>query len=337
MILVVSSYRCNGVSHLDDKGIQVMELSWPVVFKIGASLAGVIIGIGMFSEASWSVKLKVAATLLVGIILIGFLSTLGAPVEPFRVICVPSFGGAITLAGLAVLAGFISYFLSWPYGREIGILAAPAGLAVWAVRGGNMAELMRMAPTLAQRQALLASLKWEPVFWLAIVAVGFGGVLIGQKIAAKPEPNESQEKSDSKANTYLNGLIAVVGSVLIAQFCIAIFAQDVRIGPVVAQPSVGQIVFAVLVSFGIAAFLVKKFLNAGYIWPIAASALLTGFVVITCIKQDTLKQLAKHYPPVFFSSTVISILPVQMVAFGVLGSIAGYWLAVRYNYWRKNL
>jgi hypothetical protein len=319
-----------------------VEISWLLVFKIGASLAGVLAGIGMFSELPWPVKLKVTAALLVGIILIGFLAPSGTPVEPFGVISVPTFGGAITLAGLAVLAGFIGYFLSWPYGREIGILAVPAGLAIWAVRGGNMAELMRLAPTLAQRQVLFAALKWEPIFWLAIVAAGFGGVLIGQKIIAKHEPNESQEKSDSKANTYLNVLIAVVGSVFIAQFCIWIFAQDVRIpdhrlGSVMAQPAVGQIVFAILVSFGIAAFLVKKFLDASYIWPIVASALVTGFAVITHIKEDTLQYLIEHHPPVFFSRVVTSILPVQMVAFGVLGSIAGYWLAVRYNYWRKHL
>jgi hypothetical protein len=286
-----------------------MELSWLLVFKIGVSLAGVLAGIGMFSELSWAVKLKLTATLLVGIILIG-LAPLGTPVEPFGVTSAPAFGGAITLAGLAVLAGFIGYFLSWPNGREIGILAVPAGLA--------------------------------------IVAAGFGGVLVGQKIIAKSEPRDGQrrqascgEKSGSKANIYLNVIIAVVGSVFIAQFCIGIFAQDVRLpdhklGSVVAQPSVGQIVFAVLVSFGIAAFLVKKFLNASYLWPIVASALVTGFAVVTYVRQDTLQYLIEHHPPIFFSSVVASILPVQMVSFGVLGSIAGYWLAVRYDYWRKH-
>ena len=51
-----------------------MELSWLLVFKIGASLAGVFAGIGMFSELPWSAKLKVTATLLAGIILIGLLA-----------------------------------------------------------------------------------------------------------------------------------------------------------------------------------------------------------------------------------------------------------------------
>jgi hypothetical protein len=253
-----------------------------------------------------------------------------------------SFGGAITLALLAFLAGFIAYFLSWPYGREIGILAAPSGLAIWAVRCGNMANLMRINTTVAHRQELFATLKFEPVFWLAIVAAGFAGVLIGQKILQpKPGPDETQEESNSKLNIYLNTAIALVGSVLIAHLCIAVLAKDVQIsdnklGSVFAQPALGQIVFAVLVSFGIAAFVVKKFLNVSYIWPTVASALVTAFAVSSYVKQDVLQHLVQHWPTVFFSNAVISILPVQMVAFGSLGSIAGYWLAVRYNYWRKH-
>jgi hypothetical protein len=27
---------------------------------------------------------------------------------------------------------------------------------------------------------------------------------------------------------------------------------------------------------------------------------------------------------------------VQMVAFGALGSVAGYWMAIRFDYWRKH-
>jgi len=313
-----------------------MELSWMFVLKIGASLAGVIAGMGMFSELTWPVKLKVTATLLVGIILIGLLAPIGTPVEPFAPVSVSSFGGATILAILAVLTGFISFFLAWPNGREIGILAVPAGLAIWAVRGGSMADLMRLAPTLAQRQELFAALKWEPIFWLAIVAAGFGGVLIGEHIVARPS------SIVPRYSLLASRIFAVVASVVIAQFCIGIFAQGIRIpdhrlGSAMSQPAVGQIVFAVLVSFGITAFLVKKFLNAGYIWPASASALTTGFTIITSLRQDTLQQLVERHPPVFFPISVISIMPLQMVAFGVLGSIAGYWLAVRVNFQQKHI
>ncbi len=298
-------------------------------------------------ELSWLMRLRIAASVATGAILIDILAwPLAAPPEPFGAVSLTagtiSFGGAITLAALAFLAGLIAYFLSWPYGREIGILAAPSGLAIWALRCGSMTSLMRINPTVAQRQALFATLKWEPVFWLAIVAAGFAGVLVGQKILRpKPEPDKMQEKSNSKSNIYLNAAIALVGSVLIAQFCISIFAQDVQIsdnklGSVLAQPALGQIVFAVFVSFGIAAFVVKKFLNVSYVCPTVASALVTAFAVSAYVKQDVLQHLVQHWPAVFFSHAVTSILPVQMVAFGSLGSIAGYWLAVRYNYWRKH-
>jgi len=292
-------------------------------------------------------RLRITAAVATGAILIGILAwPLAAPPEPFGAVSLTAgtigFGAAITFGVLAFLAGFIAYFLSWPYGREIGILAAPSGLAIWAVCCGSMASLMRLNPTAAQRQALFATLKWEPLFWLAIVAAGFAGVLVGQKILCpKPEPDKPKEKSNSKSNIYLNAAIALVGSVLIAQFCISILAQDVRIfdnklGSVLAQPAVGQIVFAVFVSFGIAAFVVKKFLNVSYICPTVASALVTAFAVSAYVKQDVLQHLVQHWPAVFFSHAVNSILPVQMVAFGSLGSIAGYWLAVRYNYWRKH-
>jgi hypothetical protein len=289
-------------------------------------------------------KLRITAAVVTGVVLIGILAwPLAAPHEPFGAVCAGaiSFGGAVILVILALLAGFIAHFLSWPFGREIGILAAPSGLAVWAVRSGSMTALMQLNPTTAQRQALLTTLKWEPIFWLVIVAAGFVGVLLGQKIQSNLKPDETQDKSNSKPGKYLTPIIALVGSALIAQLCLKIFAQDVRIfdnrlGSVMAQPTVGQIVFAVLVSFGLAAFVVKKFLDASYIWPTIASALVTAFAISIYVKQDVLQHLVQHWPAAFFSNTVISILPVQMVAFGTLGSIAGYWMAVRYDYWRKH-
>ncbi|UCE99218.1 MAG: hypothetical protein JSV82_08620 [Planctomycetota bacterium] len=291
-------------------------------------------------------KLRIAAAVAVGVILIGFAALpLAAPAEPFGVVSVlagdMTTRGAVILVAVAFVTGIIAYFLSWPHGRQIGILAVPAGLSIWALRYGSMADLVRVNSTSVQRLALFDALKWEPLFWLGIVAAGFGGVLMGQKLRAVPQPEKNRQESNSKSNKYLNIIIALVGSVLIAQFCIRVFAQDVkmfdvRLGSVVAQPSVGQIVFAVLVSFGIAAFVVKEFLDVSYIWPVVSSALVTGFVIMIYIRQDVVQQLVERQPVVFFSNAVVSILPVQMVAFGTLGSIVGYWLAIRYNYLRKH-
>jgi len=287
-------------------------------------------------ELSWPMKLRIAAAAAIGVLLIGILAWPYA--EPFGAVKAMGSDGAVVLVVLAFVAGFIGYFVSWPYGREIGILVVPFGLSIWAVRSGSMAGLIQLNPTAAQRQELIASLKWEPFFWLFIVAAGFAGVLFAQKLISNKKL-VSQEKSKSGPGKYLVLIIALVSSVFIAQFCIRIVAQDVRIsdsnlGSVIGQPAVGQIVFAVLVSFGAAAFVAKKFFNADYIWPSVASAFVTA--VMATIYAKEVPGLVQSWPAAFFPNSVISILPVQMVAFGTLGSVAGYWMAIRYEYWRKH-
>ncbi len=290
-------------------------------------------------------RLRIAAAAVAGVVLIGVWGwPLAAPTEPNGAVLAAAMttSARIYLVAMSFLAGLIAYFLSWPYGRQIGVLAVPSGLAIWAFRSGDMAGLILLNPTAEQRQLLFAALKWEPFFWLVVVVIGFLGVLTAQKLTGrKVNTIEDERKSGSKLNIYLSGTIAVVSSILIAPFCIRIFAQDVRmfdskLGSVVAQPAAAQIVFAVLVSFGLAAFIAKKFLNADYICPVIATAFVPFFVISVYVKPDVLQHLARSWPLVFSPDAVTAILPIQSVAFGTLGSIAGYWMAVRYNYWRKH-
>jgi hypothetical protein len=294
-------------------------------------------------ELSWLMRLRIAAAAAVGVLLLGFLAwPLVVPAEPLGIVSISaiSFTNRVVLVVLACLAGFVSYFLSWPYGREIAVLAVPSGLAVWAIRSGNMASLMLQNSTVAQRQEVFASLRWEPIFWLALVAAGLGSSFLAEKIGKTAQPGQVEEKSNPPRNIYLNAALALVGSGLVAQFCVRLFARDIsffdrKMGLVTAQPELGQIIFAVSASFLIAAFVVKNFLNASYIWPIAASALVTWFAITIHCRRDILQYMQTYWPAVFFPSSTVAILPLQMVAFGTLGSVAGYWLAVRYNYWRK--
>ena len=294
-------------------------------------------------ELSWPIKLRIAAVLATGIIVIGVAAwPLAAPNEPYGLV----FFGTISLPAVAALivvaflVGLISYLISWPWGKEIGILAVPAGLGVWAIRSGNAAGLMQTTASIEQRQAFYNAVKWEPIIWLVIVAAGFAAVLVADRIWGKTAPVETKEKPKPKSSRYLNIVISVIASVLIAQFCIGIFAQDVRMPDkqlrwVVGQPASGQIVFAVLVSFAVSAFVAKKFLNAGYIWPTISSGLVSAYAISAYVKPDVLRYLARQWPAAFFPNAVASVLPLQMVAFGTIGSIIGYWLAVRYGYWRR--
>jgi hypothetical protein len=290
-------------------------------------------------------KLRIAGAAATGVLLIGILAwPLAEPHDPLGTVSVTagtiSLGGAVVLVVLAFSAGFIGFFVSHPYGRQIGILAAPAGLTFWVLRSGNMVNLVRRTAPDNQPE-LFAALRWEPLFWLAVVAAGFAGVLVAQKFSQLIGSAKFVRQSRAGPNIKINIIIALVASILIAQLFIRVFAQNVRLsdqklGSVVTQPTTGQIIFAVFMSFGIAAFVVKKFLNVGYIWPIIASAFVTAFAIFGYGRHNMLEYLSSHLPTNFFTSPVLSILPLQIVALGTLGSIAGYWMAVRYNYWRKH-
>ena len=295
-------------------------------------------------ELSLVMRLRIAAAAAIGVVLIGILAwplaSSPGPLDAVRASDI-SIGASITLVVLAFLTGLLAYFVSWPHGREIGILAVPSGLTIWAVRSGSMTSLMQLYPSAEQRQAIYTAFKWNSVFWLVLVAAGFIGVLLGQKIMSSPRSPAKQKTSNSKSTQYLSAIIAMAGSVFIAQFCIGMFARDVsladpKLGAIMAQPSIGQIVFAVFISFGVAAFIVKKFLDVSYIWPAIATVLLTIYAVSNYARQDVLQYFVQERPSAFFVNSVISILPVQIVALGTLGSIAGYWMAIRYNYWRKH-
>jgi len=293
-------------------------------------------------ELSWIMKLRIVAAAVVGVVFVSIVAwPWDNPPDPFGTLLVQYIGlnGAVTLLIMSFLAGLIAYFVAWPYGLEIGILAVPFGLAVWAARTGSVAALMQFNPAFSQRQTLFATLRLEPIFWFAVVIVGFAGVTLGHRIHPGRKYQEIKEKNKLSRNKYLNPIIALVVVVLLTQFCIKILAQDVifsdnRLGSVMAQPAVGQIIFAVFVSFGISAFIVKRYLDVGYIWPIIGSSLVTAFSIMTYAKPNQLNTLVELWPAVFFPNAVISILPIQMVVFGTLGSIWGYWMAVRYQYWR---
>lgn len=286
-------------------------------------------------ELTWPLKLRIAAASAVGIALIYGIAwpLAGTSIRAGAV----SYDRAVLLIGLAFLAGLIGYFAAWPYGREIGILAAPAGLAVWAFHSGTVGSLFQQNPTVAQRQDIVASLQFESVLWLVVVAAGFAGVLLAQRVFPSQKPE--QTKPMSVPGAYLNPVAALAVSALIAHILIGRLAQDVVMSDnilrsVVAQPAKGQIAFAVLVSFGAAAFAVRKLLNVGYIWPAVSTVLVTAFAMRSYAGE--VAYLAQNWPAVFYENSVSSVLPVQMVAFGTLGSIAGYWTSIRYDFWRKH-
>ena len=297
-------------------------------------------------ELTWPIKLRIAAAAAVGIAVIGVYAwPMVAPADEFGVVSVIngtiSAYDVLVLLGLAFGVGLIAYFVSWPYGSQIGVLAVPAGLAIWAVRCGSMGTLLQLNATIVSRQQIYSTFCWEPVIWLSIVAAGYLGVFLASHIVHPAKTVETVKPQKRGFGVLLNVVIAVIGSAILAQFFIGLLARDFTIwdstsGAAVAQPAMGQIVFAVLISFGFVGFLVQRVLGVDYIWPVIGSCLVNFVAVSSYGKHEVLEYFIQRWPAVFFSNSALAVLPVQIVAFGSLGAIAGYWIAVRYEYWHKH-
>jgi hypothetical protein len=297
-------------------------------------------------ELTWPIKLRIAAAAAVGIALIGIYAwPMVAPADPFGIVSVTNGTmdsyRVLVLLGLAFGAGLAAYFLSWPYGIRIGILAVPAGLAVWAVRCGNMGTLMQLNTSVVSRQQIYSAFCWEPLLWLAMVAAGYLGVFLASQIVHPAKTSGTGKPQKRGFGVLLNIIVAVVGSAVLGQFFIGMLARDFTIwdstnGAAVAQPAIGQIVFAILVSFGIIGFLVQRVLGVDYIWPIIGTSLVNLVAVSFYGKYEVLEYFIQRWPAMFFSNSVLAVLPIQIVTFGSLGAIAGYWIAVRYDDWHRH-
>jgi hypothetical protein len=136
----------------------------------------------------------------------------------------------------------------------------------------------------------------------------------------------------------LTGVAVLAAGVLIAHFFVGVFVQDIttsrNIPP--TQPAAGQILFGVTAAFAVVSFIIKKFTNLGYLWPILSSGFVMAVAQTIHGNAHTIRQFAETRPATFFAHSALAVLPVQFVALGTLGSILGYWIAVRYDWWRKH-
>jgi len=292
-------------------------------------------------ELSWINKLRIGAVAALGMIVIGLLAwPLAAPEDPLAPVrsASISLSGTLVLLALALATGFIGHFIAWPHGREIGILGVPFGLLIWVARSGPMQTLTQANTTPAGREAILQSLRFESIYWLLIVAAGFLGVLLAQRL----RPGSGTPITVDAMKRFLRPNIAILAiaalpiTVVLAHFFLGVFAQDLSISKAATQPAIGQVFFGATAAFAVAGFVVKKFLDLSYVWPAIGTVLVIPFSIATYGRTDTIQKFAETEPATWFPHVAFAILPLQLVALGTIGAVTGYWLAVRYDYWRKH-
>lgn len=296
-------------------------------------------------ELTVVMRLRIVITMAAGIGILAFLAfPLIAPPTPLDAITfytgnITPVSAALYIA-IAYIAGMVAHLVSYPHGRHLAPLAIPAGLAACTFRSGTMTSLLQQHNTLTARKEVYALLQWEGFFWLAVVAAGFLGVkTLSKYINSSTVPNFPHPDSKASDNKYLSHGIAVVASVIFAVFVIGFLAQDVRIfdaqlGSITGQPSRGQVAFAVIIAFALSGFISKYYLNVHYLLPTLSAAFLILYCTRVYASPSIVQHMSNSYPAAFFARSISAILPIQMICFAAIGSIAGYWIAIKTAYSR---
>ena len=291
-------------------------------------------------ELTVVMRLRIAIAMAVGIVIMAFIAfPLIAPTTPMDAITF--YDGNITPVSailyviIAFVTGIIAHLVSYPHGIHLAPLAVPAALAAATFRSGTMMSLLQQNNELTKKIAIYSFLQWETFYWLTVVSAGFLGVLTAAKyIKSSAVPPIAQKKHKASENKYLSHSIAIVASVVIALFLIGILAQDVKISDaqlssVNGQPSRPQVAFAVIVAFAAAAFVAKYFLNVHFMVTTASAVILTIYCTRSYASPEIVKYMTANYPAAFFSRYVSAILPIQMICFAAIGSVCGFWIAIK--------
>jgi hypothetical protein len=316
------------------------------VLKVIAAIALIYFGLGLFN-VNWLLRVRIIAAMSTGALIVAAAGyPLVKPEDPLGAISlftgeISIFHGAILIL-LGFLAGVAGTLICYPFGRFLGPLSAPAGVATLAVTSGNLSQILLTNDTFQQRNAMYSSLRWELLFWLGICAAGYLGVLLTTRIlGAKTIIAEQSVKIEKKANYWTNCGIAAVAAAAIVYFTIGIFAQDIpqfdeNLGTVVGHPGHRQIVFGVFVSVALAGFVAKHLLKVHYIPVILGAAAIYIGTYTKFIGSDTLAYMVKTWPVYFFTNSIYAILPIQFAPFSVLGAITGFWISIFLNHKPKH-
>ncbi len=285
-------------------------------------------------EQHWIDKVRIGAVLTFGAAVIGVFCW--SPIAPaterqtatFFCSCVSIFDGIIVLIA-AFATGLTAYFLGYPNGKHTAMAAVPMGVGIWGLRSGVMENLLIYHGDAENYKMLYMSLRWEGIFWFLVIAAGYFGVKTAVKLCEdKPEPETDEKKKNQTTDIVLPLAVCCAVSWLLTN----IFVQAPKIptkqfGDIIAQPQQAQIAFGLLASFGISAYLIKRYMNARIEIP-AISTVVFSFAAAIYYGKESSKALSEYMPPSFFESSLGAVLPIQIISFGTLGVLLGYAVAV---------
>ncbi len=339
IVLVIVSYI---VTMASNKSVYDMEYSFGLSkAAVAYATAILLLFFGPVSDIPALVKIKVLFAISIATATIGFvgwmLISTPSPQEPLSLVFGTLPFKRLLLFSLIVFLTAI--FLNLTFGnksQEFAFGGAVLALSICAVRSGLLTVHIDYTKSPIEIHNIYQSLAWEGFVWLGIVLVAFVGANINVRVSTLRKIWLQTNKTNITISFVASVVIAILGVNLLALGARVIVAKDVF--SVVRQAYTGQICFGVLVSFGLATYLSRHFLKVHYIVPIIASGLVVFITMLFASNTSNIEYLLANFPPSFLLKPSAGILPVQMVAFGSIGSVVGFWLSYAHEEWqRENL
>ncbi len=336
VILAVVSYM---VAIAYSKSVYDTEYSFGLSKVLVAyATAILLLFFGPVSDISALIKIKVTLAVSIATATIGFIGWLlispSSQQESISLVFETlSFSNILLFALIVFLT---AVFLSLTFGnnsQEFAFCGVAFALSVCAVRGGLLTVNLGYIGDVGEIHKIYQSLAWEGFAWLGIVLVAFAGSHINIGVSSLRKLWLQADKKNIVIGFVVSVVIGVLGTNLLTLGARVVVDSDVF--SVVRQAYTGQICFGVLVSFCGGAYLCRHFLRVHYIVPTIASGLVVFITMSFASSTSNLEYLSTNLPSSFLLKPSAGVLPIQMVAFGSLGSIIGYWLSYSHQEWQK--
>ncbi len=288
-------------------------------------------------------KLRVLLAAGVAIVLLSYMGWMVArPTDPEMAVTLTLGGRSLfatwpALLILTVVAAAVGSAVSGPRLPEAGLFAAAVGLAGLSLQGGSAETLLIYCggPETAGRRALMFFMAVDALLWAALLAIAWGASLLvsrwlwGTPLVQVPAPSAKKNASrpDSVIDMIGGGPLALAITTICALFFIWMTVARTPVAVIVR----GQVIASVFFGLYLGAMLARYFTGLDQVRYYVMAPLivaLIGFVLgylqaSMSWADGPLANYAKlaTTPP----HALARPLPVEYVAVGLAGVIAGFW------------
>lgn len=247
---------------------------------------------------------------------------------------------ALVITGVARCVG-------GPHAHYFALLAAPAGLAVWAFRSTGADALLLAWPQVAQRARMYSLMAGDTLIWAVIVALSYLLAFVLFRRHARTHSLEATARTRRSGSLSRAGLTAVGTSLAAAAFagilvrilaasCHTWVEEGLATRLMVLAPAKNQAILAIALAFFLVTILFNRVAGARLESLLAAPvvlALATYLWAASSVTSNQQVHAAQLIDPTLRPATIV---PVVYIGVGMAAIVFGYAYARHNAYERAN-